>query len=118
MMPHEKKVKDKRIEVTGESVYLATVEYYRDTPARDVDVDVKLVCEGLAEARKFLASYPRDFWEDPGMSDRNYKEIDDRRRRGFKTSARADVPNLQKVCAGDRKVRNVGRTFARLRGGD
>ncbi len=55
-------VKDKRIELKGRS-FIATVEYFRDTPARDRDIPIQEHFDSLHEAQGSLACFPQDVWE-------------------------------------------------------
>jgi hypothetical protein len=66
-VPNNKLVKDKRIE--GNNAYLAVVEYYQDSPARDGHTDVQQLFETLPGAQKFLAKFPRDIWDGFDSSD-------------------------------------------------
>lgn len=79
-MRSDKKVKDKRIMSKG-LLFLAVVEYYQDKPSRDGDVPVEWMCGSLTEAKGFLRRFPRDDWIEYAMSDRNYRELDDRSKR-------------------------------------
>ncbi|MHC4302790.1 MAG: hypothetical protein ACYS7Y_36490 [Planctomycetota bacterium] len=83
MPSHDKRVKDKRIEVKG-LLFLAVVEYYQDKPTRDNDFPIERMCETMGEAQRFLKKYPRDDWVEYAMSDHNYRELDERQRRGHR----------------------------------
>ena len=55
-------VKDKRVEVRGKR-YLATCEFFRDTPARDNHTPATRICNSISDAQAFLSQFPRDCFD-------------------------------------------------------
>jgi hypothetical protein len=97
-----RKVKDKRIQVHAVSLFIATVEYFQDTPERDKHTPVSKLCSSIHEAQKYLAGFPRDIWDGSALSAINYREIDERRK--LRRKAKPRQPDRRTV---------FGRTFAR-----
>jgi hypothetical protein len=115
-MSRDKRVKDKRIMLKGQDLYLAVVEYFQDTPARDADKTIEEPCETMVIAQKFLAKFPRDIWDGHAPSEFNYRETDERR--GYRGQSKLEAAgDLQDIRPQHREVQFAGRTFARLRGG-
>ncbi len=55
-------VKDKRITLVRNH-FMATVEHFQDTPARDRDAAIVKSFDSLTEAHGFLGGFPDDVWD-------------------------------------------------------
>ncbi len=100
-----RRVKDKRITVSGGG-YLATVEYYQDTPNRDGHYPRTQLFLFLLGAQRWLDQFPRDEWAGAEMSSYNYREIDERKKNVKRKNRRNPEAAL-------RASGYCGRTFAR-----
>lgn len=81
---HEKKIKDKSIGLI-DLRYLATVEYYQDTPVRSNDKPTEKIFTTMEAAQIFLSQFPRDVWDGFSITDKRYKEPDERGRNARKS---------------------------------
>ena len=106
---HDKRVKDKRI-CLGGVFFLAVVEYFQDTPARDDHIAVEELFETLVLAQKFLVTFPRDVWDGYNATDFNYNEVD---KNDQKRDTNPSGTNRQRQRLEYSRLSQFGRTFVR-----
>jgi hypothetical protein len=106
---HDKRVKDKRI-CPGGIFFLAVVEYFQDTPARDGHVAVEGLFETLVLAQKFLVTFPRDVWDGYGVTDFNYGEVD---KNDQKRDTNPSGTTRRRIRPEHTRLSQFGRTFVR-----